>query len=257
MADRSDTLRDSARFPTPIGKVLRRLRRVFVVSVVFSFAVNLMVLVSPLYMMQIYNRVLPARSESTLIMLTGLVVFALAALAILDAVRSLVFVRVGGAVERDLNEIVIDSSFANMLQNHSTSYDHALRDFDTIRQFVWSAMPGHLLDMLWVPLFVACVPPGDAGRIVSVCSAAWETETLWDVSVETVSDYRRRGLAAACFIALARWMLAERGKRPVWGAHESNPASLALAASLGFVRESELLSFQPRTRRASAKLRET
>ena len=107
------------------------------------------------------------------------------------------------------------------------------------------------------PLFVARVPPGDAGRIVAVCSAAWETETLWDVSVETVPDHRRRGLAAACFIALARWMLAERGKRPVWGAHESNPASLALAASLGFVRESELLSFQPRTRRASAKLRET
>ncbi|HEX5079809.1 MAG TPA: type I secretion system permease/ATPase [Geminicoccaceae bacterium] len=157
MADSSATSRDAARFNTPIGKVLRRLRRVFIVSIVFSFAVNLMILVSPLYMMQIYNRVLPARSESTLIMLTALVVFALAALAILDAVRALVFVRVGGAVERDLNEIVIDSSFANMLQNYSTSYDHALRDFDTIRHFVWSAMPGHLLDMLWVPLFVACV----------------------------------------------------------------------------------------------------
>jgi GNAT superfamily N-acetyltransferase len=95
------------------------------------------------------------------------------------------------------------------------------------------------------PLFVARVPPGDAGRIVAVCSAAWETETRWDVSVETVPRHRRRGLAAACFAALARWMLAERGKRPVWGAHESNPASLALAGRLGFVRDSELLSFQP------------
>ena len=114
----------------------------------FSLAVNLMILVSPLYMMQIYNRVLPSRSESTLIMLTALVVFALAALAILEAMRSLVFVRIGGMVERDLNEVVIDSSFSNMLHNYSTSYDHALRDFDTIRQFVWSAMPAHLLDML-------------------------------------------------------------------------------------------------------------
>jgi PrtD family type I secretion system ABC transporter len=136
---------------------LRRLKKIFVASIVFSFAVNLMILVSPLYMMQIYNRVLPSRSESTLIMLTALVFFALAALATLEAIRSLVFVRIGGAVERDLNEIVIDSSFHNMLHNHSTSYDYALRDFDTIRQFVWSAMPAHLLDMLWVPLFVACV----------------------------------------------------------------------------------------------------
>ncbi len=95
------------------------------------------------------------------------------------------------------------------------------------------------------PVIVARVPPGDAGRIVSVCSAALETETLWDVSVETVPGHRRRGLAAAGLAALARWMIAERGKRPVWGAHETNPASLALAERLGFVRDSELLTFQP------------
>ncbi len=158
MADRSTTAAsNAAKSASPIGKVLRRLKKIFVASIAFSFAVNLMILVSPLYMMQIYNRVLPSRSESTLIMLTALVFFALAALAALEAVRSLVFVRIGGAVERDLNEIVIDSSFSNMLHNHSTSYDYALRDFDTIRQFAWSAMPAHLLDILWVPLFVACV----------------------------------------------------------------------------------------------------
>jgi PrtD family type I secretion system ABC transporter len=158
MADRSAIAAgEPAVSGTPIGNVLRRLKRTFVVSVLFSLAVNLMILVSPLYMMQIYNRVLPSRSESTLIMLTALVVFALAALATLEAVRALVFVRIGGTVERDLNEIVIDSSFGNMLQHYSTTYDHALRDFDTIRQFVWSAMPANLLDMLWVPLFVLCV----------------------------------------------------------------------------------------------------
>lgn len=94
------------------------------------------------------------------------------------------------------------------------------------------------------PLMVARVPPGHAGRIVSTCSAALETETLWDVSIATVPTHRRRGLAAACFAALARWMLAGRGKRPVWGADEGNAASLALAARLGFVADSEILTFQ-------------
>jgi PrtD family type I secretion system ABC transporter len=157
MAHRNTNARDPAKSKTPIGKVLRRLKKIIIVSIVFSLAVNLMILVSPLYMMQIYNRVLPSRSESTLIMLTALVFFALAALATLEAVRSLVFVRIGGAVERDLNEIVIDSSFSNMLHNYSTTYDHALRDFDTLRNFVWSPIPGHLLDILWTPLFVLCV----------------------------------------------------------------------------------------------------
>jgi PrtD family type I secretion system ABC transporter len=157
MADRSIHPERSGNRKTPIYGLLYRMRKIIAVSVVFSLAVNLMILVSPLYMMQIYNRVLPSRSESTLIMLTALVVFALVALATLEAVRSLVFVRIGGAFERALNEVVIDSSFSNMLHKYSTSYDHALRDFDRLRSFVWSAMPGHLFDILWVPLFVVCI----------------------------------------------------------------------------------------------------
>lgn len=93
------------------------------------------------------------------------------------------------------------------------------------------------------PMVAARVPPGDRGRIAAVCSAALETETLWDVSIETVPEFRRRGLAAACFAVLVRWMAA-RGKRPVWAADETNAPSLALAARLGFVRDSELLTFQ-------------
>ena len=77
------------------------------------------------------------------------------------------------------------------------------------------------------------------GRPVSVCYAAFTTETLWDVSVETAEPYRRRGLAAACFRALAAHM-GERGKLPTWGAMLDNPASLGLAAKLGFVRAATL-----------------
>lgn len=158
MTDRlknSENARDKDR--TPIRALLQKLKKIIIISVVFSFAVNLIILISPIYMMQIYNRVLPSRSESTLIMLTGLVVFALAALATLEAVRSLIFVRVGGAFENELNEIVIERSFHHMLHKYSTSYDHALKDFDTIRNFVWSNMPSHIFDILWAPLFVLCI----------------------------------------------------------------------------------------------------
>lgn len=79
------------------------------------------------------------------------------------------------------------------------------------------------------PLFAAWVD----GRAVSFCYAAFPTETLWDVSVDTLRDYRRRGLAAACF-ARAFEALSETGRRPVWGAVDSNVASLRLAERLGF-----------------------
>lgn len=82
------------------------------------------------------------------------------------------------------------------------------------------------------------------GRMVSWCYAPIETETLWDVSVDTLEPYRRRRLATACFAVLAGEMEG-RGKRPVWGALEENSPSMTLAARLGFEPAARLTSFAP------------
>ena len=81
-------------------------------------------------------------------------------------------------------------------------------------------------------------------RPVSFCCAEDETEGLWDIAIDTLEGHRRRGHAARC----VAWMVAEmrrRGKEPVWAAEETNPASLRLAAKLGFVPADELVLFQP------------
>lgn len=99
------------------------------------------------------------------------------------------------------------------------------------------------LELEWVasrPMAVAVIDR----RPVTFCYAAVETESLWDVSIETLGPYRRRGLAGACFAALARHM-ARRGKVPAWGAMADNPASLGLAAKLGFVPAGEILAWEP------------
>jgi len=80
------------------------------------------------------------------------------------------------------------------------------------------------------------------GRPAGFCLGTLETETLWDVSVETLPAYRQGGLAAACFDAL-RAHYDALGKRPVWGAHDSNPASLRLARRLGFLPAARLEIF--------------
>lgn len=84
------------------------------------------------------------------------------------------------------------------------------------------------------------------GRAVAFCYAPFVTPGLWDVAVDTLEPYRRRGLAAACFRTLAAH-LAEAGKRPVWGALDSNTASLRLAAGLGFVLDTRLTSIYRRS----------
>ncbi len=71
------------------------------------------------------------------------------------------------------------------------------------------------------------------GQLASFCYAAWPTETLWDVAIETMEPYRRQGHGARAVKFLVDHMWEQR-KRPVWGALESNAASLALAKRLGF-----------------------
>ncbi len=79
------------------------------------------------------------------------------------------------------------------------------------------------------------------GAPVAFCYATGITETLWDVSIDTLEAYRRRGLAQLAFRCLAA-VMGQRGQRPVWGALDGNAASLALAARLGF-RPSGRLAF--------------
>lgn len=72
------------------------------------------------------------------------------------------------------------------------------------------------------------------GRPVSFCYPVWQTETWWDVSIETLPAYRRQGLGARAARTLIRHMRGT-GRAPVWGALETNSASRALAARLGFL----------------------
>lgn len=77
---------------------------------------------------------------------------------------------------------------------------------------------------------------------VSFCYAAHQTETLWDVSIETLPDFRHRGLAEKCFRFLLHHQF-RRNLRPVWGAEADNLASLKLADKLGFVAVDDLFLF--------------
>jgi GNAT superfamily N-acetyltransferase len=78
------------------------------------------------------------------------------------------------------------------------------------------------------------------GRPIAFCYAD-RTEGLWDVAIDTLEGYRRRGHAARCVAFMIEHL---RPLRPVWGAENTNLASLGLAAKLGFVPVDELLLFR-------------
>lgn len=104
---------------------------------------------------------------------------------------------------------------------------------------------GHLSDDLLSELSdvaedeVAVVAAFDGVLPVAFAYVASETESLWDVSIDTIPSHRRQGYAAAAVLHLMRKMT-EEGKSAVWGALESNRASASLARRLGFVESDRL-----------------
>jgi GNAT superfamily N-acetyltransferase len=99
----------------------------------------------------------------------------------------------------------------------------------------WSEIPGDLREELHeaeaeTPIFAAFA----GERPAAFCHAGAVTESLWDVSIDTLEPFRRQGYAVRCAAFVIEHMRAV-GREPVWGSLVSNVASVRLAAKLGFV----------------------
>jgi ATP-binding cassette, subfamily C, bacterial len=126
-------------------------------TVVFSFFINLLAFTSPLYMLQIYDRVIGSRSETTLIGITVLVGYLLIINALLEMLRARLMVHASMAVDGKLAAAVFDATHSAGLSWPRLAQGQSLRDLDAIREFI--AGPGviALCDLLWMPIFVtAC-----------------------------------------------------------------------------------------------------
>ncbi len=138
-----------------IRRVLAACRGYFQAAALFSFATNLLYLAGPLYMLQVYDRVVSSGSVPTLIMLTIALGLALAALAGLDVVRSRVLTRASVRLDAMLSGRVVAAS----VHMHGTSPagSQPLRDFDNVRQFITGSGVHALFDMPWVPIYLGVI----------------------------------------------------------------------------------------------------
>jgi ATP-binding cassette subfamily C protein EexD len=119
---------------------------------VFSFAINVLLLASPIYMMQVYDRVLQSRSEATLLMLTLVVVGLLGFMALLDWVRAGVMVRVAARIEASLRTRVFDAVHERQLRLPRGLRSQPLADLAQLRQFMGGPAVYAVFDLPWAPL---------------------------------------------------------------------------------------------------------
>ncbi|MDB5707383.1 MAG: prtD [Sphingomonas bacterium] len=119
-----------------------------------SFAINLLTLVSPLYLTQLYDRVIPSRSGITLIAITGITLVAIALTALLEMLRGLVFARAGAALYAEMEADVLAVSRKAALAGMPGRRARAFEDLEQVRGFVTGPIPAAIIDLFFVPLFV-------------------------------------------------------------------------------------------------------
>ena len=114
---------------------MRHARGVIILIALFSAGINLLMLASPLYMIQVFDRVLSSASVETLVYLTIIIAGAFAILGMLEALRQRVFGRLGGWLEDRVGPAVIAATVSRRLRGTGPPAGQAQRDLQTLRTF--------------------------------------------------------------------------------------------------------------------------
>ena len=139
-----------------LGDALRACRSAFIGVGLMSCMINLLYLTGSIFMLEVYDRVLPSRSIPTLV---GLVILAgglYVAQGILDLIRGRVLVRIGTSLDEALNARVFDTVVRLPLMVGGRNEGlQPLRDLDNVRSFLSSMGPGAFFDLPWLPFYLA------------------------------------------------------------------------------------------------------
>lgn len=132
------------------------LLRAFSLVLFFSFCVNLLILTSPMYMMQVYDRVLVTGQVETLLFLSLIALLALTVLGLLDGVRSYLLTRVGRYLDLTLRTPVLAQAIAQA-RNGGANQRKVVDDVGTMRNYIGSPAVLPFLDAPWVPFFLVII----------------------------------------------------------------------------------------------------
>lgn len=138
-----------------VAAALRRSRGLLIGVGLFSGVINVLALTGAIYMLQVYDRVLPSRSLPTLVALSMLMFALFFANGILDLVRTRIMTRIGLRVDEELREPVFDALQKQALLGSGGGDGlQPVRDLDRIRSFLSGIGPTALFDLPWIPVYL-------------------------------------------------------------------------------------------------------
>jgi ATP-binding cassette subfamily C protein len=193
-----------------LADALNACRRALLAIALFSGMSNLLMLTGALFMLEIYDRVLPSRSIPTLVALLILVAGLYAAQGIIDMIRARILVRIGNSLDEAMSLRVYDAIVRLPLKAGAKG-DGAqpIRDLDAVRGFLSGIGPVALFDLPWMPVYlIVCF----LFHTYIGLTALFGAIVLVTLTVLTEATTRRPTRAATQF-AVARNALMEASRR--------------------------------------------
>lgn len=139
---------------SPLTAGMLAIRPSIITAVVFSLFINVLMFISPLYMLQVYDRVLSTRSQETLIAITVVAALLLLVYAALETLRTQILVRSGLLFDERLAKPVFNAIHRGMLRRPGGNLVQGLRDVDSLREFLTGSGVIAFCDAPWFPVFV-------------------------------------------------------------------------------------------------------
>lgn len=137
-----------------LRRALKKAARPLLIAFAFSLASNLLFLAMPLYMLQVYDRVLSSQNLWTLVVLTLGCLACFLVSGVLDDLRSRVLIHLGGIFDRQVSNQAFAALFDGEVNRVNTGRAQALRDLDNFRMNLSGSGTGALFDLPWAPLFL-------------------------------------------------------------------------------------------------------
>jgi PrtD family type I secretion system ABC transporter len=140
----------------PLKHYMKKARKAFVYAALFSLCINILMLVIPLYSLQVLDRVLSSRSVETLVMLTIIMVIVLLFYGAFYAVRNVVLTSISEWLDKEISPILLTDSVVKASLGFSVNASQSQRDLNVIRNFITTAAPT-LLDAPWSLIFLLVI----------------------------------------------------------------------------------------------------
>ena len=138
-----------------LAETLYRFRHIVYSLAAFSCVINILMLTPSIYMLQVYDRVLASQNETTLLMLTLMMLGLYVLMSLLEFARSSVLIRMGNRLDMTLNSRIFTAAFERNLRRAGGNPSQALHDLTSVRQFLTGNGLFAFFDAPWTPIYIA------------------------------------------------------------------------------------------------------